>query len=220
MAVLCLDPLQQFFDNDGNPLAGGFVESFTPDGTTPLATYTDTNGLVAHENPIPLDAAGRPEDGPIFYTQGAAYNLVLKTASGVILDTNISFDVPEIAAAENNTFVDVVWFRPGGSTTASEIIYAERFARAVDFLANWSGAYALTTATVMTAPAASYVVTVKKNGSTVGTITFNTDGTVTFATSGGAAVSFAAGDIISFHGQVTPDANLANFGVVLPGSLA
>jgi hypothetical protein len=217
MAVTCLDPLQQFFDDDGNPLNGGFVYSYDATTSDPRAIYTDTDGQVAHENPIELDSAGRPPS-PLFYTQGAGYNLVLKTSAGVTLDTNVSFEIPDAAAAASQ-YADVVWFRPGGSVAADEIIYAERFARAVAFAANWSGSYALTT-TIMTAPASSYVVTVKKNGSTCGTITFATNGTVTFATSAAAAVAFAAGDIISFHGQTATDANLANFGVTLAGTLA
>lgn len=218
MGVRLLDALQQFFDDSGNPLNGGLLYTYVGNTSTPLAVYTDADGVVAHANPIVLESDGRAAS-PIFYTEGASYKLVLKTAGGVTVDTITIFSVPAAAAAASQ-YADVVVFRPGGSTTADELIYAERFARAVSFLANWGGSYALTN-TIMTVPAASYVVTVKKNGSTVGTITYAiTTGAATFATSGGATVAFAAGDIMSFHGQTTPDANIANFGWTLAGSLA
>jgi hypothetical protein len=219
MAVLCLDPLQQFFDNDGNPLALGLVYTYDAVTSDPRATFTDTAGATEHENPIVLDSSGRPPS-PIFYTCGAGYNLVLQNAAEVVQQSNISFEIPELTAPEASQYVDVVVFRAGADTTADEIIYAEMFTHAVAFGANWTGSYAVTT-TVMTAPAASYVVTVKKNGSTCGTITYAiTTGAATFATSAGAAVSFAAGDLISFHGQTVPDASIANFGWTLAGSLA
>lgn len=57
-----------------------------------------------------------------------------------------------------------------------------------------------------TNPAASYVITLRKNGSTVGTVTIATDGTVSFATSGGASFSLTGGsDILDGVGAATTD---------------
>ena len=49
---------QQFFDNDGAPLAGGKVYSYTAGTSTPLATYTDQGGATPNANPVILDANG------------------------------------------------------------------------------------------------------------------------------------------------------------------
>jgi hypothetical protein len=63
-------PKQQFGDANGAPLAGGYlytcaaglacVPSIVGNAPlNPLATYTDTTGAVANQNPIILDSAGR-----------------------------------------------------------------------------------------------------------------------------------------------------------------
>lgn len=49
----------QFIDDDGTPLAGGFLSTYASGTTTPLATYEDQAGLATNTNPIVLDAAGR-----------------------------------------------------------------------------------------------------------------------------------------------------------------
>lgn len=64
-AVLLTPPYLQFFDDDGTPLAGGKVYTYTATGTlsTPKATYTTAAGTVEAPNPVILDASGRPETG-------------------------------------------------------------------------------------------------------------------------------------------------------------
>ena len=65
MAVLLTPPYLQFFDDDGLPLNGGKVYTYTATGTFSVgkATYTTEAGSVEHPNPIILDAAGRPTTG-------------------------------------------------------------------------------------------------------------------------------------------------------------
>lgn len=46
------------FDANGIPLAGGKLWSYRAGTTTPLATYTDSTGLVQNTNPIILDSTG------------------------------------------------------------------------------------------------------------------------------------------------------------------
>ena len=46
----------QFFDNDGNPLNGGKINSYAAGSfSTRLTTYTDSAGSVPNSNPIILD---------------------------------------------------------------------------------------------------------------------------------------------------------------------
>ncbi|TAK81828.1 MAG: hypothetical protein EPO09_21820 [Aquabacterium sp.] len=56
-----LNPHQQFFDDDGDPLAGGFIYTYTAGTSTPVATYFASDLLPGSENtnPIELDSAGR-----------------------------------------------------------------------------------------------------------------------------------------------------------------
>lgn len=50
---------QQFFDNNGNPLANGQVFTYAAGTSTKIASYADSSGTVQNQNPVLLDAAGR-----------------------------------------------------------------------------------------------------------------------------------------------------------------
>lgn len=58
MASIATPPKLQFFDANGNPLAGGKLYSYAAGTTTPLATYTDAGGGTPNSNPVVLDARG------------------------------------------------------------------------------------------------------------------------------------------------------------------
>jgi hypothetical protein len=76
----------QFFDNSGNPLAGGKILTYIAGTTTPLATYTSATGATPHANPIVLDSAGRVPQ-TIWLDTGSAYKFVLTTAANVPIGT-------------------------------------------------------------------------------------------------------------------------------------
>lgn len=76
----------QFFSNDGLPLAGGKLQTYQAGSTTPLATYTDSSGLVANTNPIVLGTSGRPPE-TIWLEEGFFYKFVLSDASDVVIQT-------------------------------------------------------------------------------------------------------------------------------------
>jgi hypothetical protein len=79
---------QQFFDNNGNPLTGGKLYTYSAGTTTPLAAYTTNSGAIAHTNPIILDSAGRvPSGGEIWLTLGFGYKFVLTTSADVVIAT-------------------------------------------------------------------------------------------------------------------------------------
>jgi hypothetical protein len=76
----------QFFDNSGVVLSGGLLYVYSAGTTTPVTTYQDSAGTVAHSNPIVMDSAGRiPSE--VWLTTGAAYKFVLKTSTSVTLWT-------------------------------------------------------------------------------------------------------------------------------------
>lgn len=77
----------QFFDNNGNPLAGGLVYTYSAGTTTPIATYTSSSGSTANTNPIVLDSAGRTP-AQIWLTEGNSYKFVLQTSLGVTIKTD------------------------------------------------------------------------------------------------------------------------------------
>jgi hypothetical protein len=77
MAALLPNPVPQFCDADGNPYAGGTIETYVPGTSTPKATWLDPLQAALNTNPIVLDAAGRC----VMYGDGA-YRLILRDVAG------------------------------------------------------------------------------------------------------------------------------------------
>lgn len=74
----------QFFDDNGVPLAGGLLYTYTAGTTTAATTYTSSTGLSAHANPIVLDAGGRvPEE--VWLTANTSYKFVLQDSNNVLI---------------------------------------------------------------------------------------------------------------------------------------
>lgn len=78
---------QQFFGNDGKPLAGGQVYFYVPGTTTGKTTWQDSTGATPNTNPVILDAYGR---ATIFGS--GQYRQVLKTSAGVTIWDKIVSD--------------------------------------------------------------------------------------------------------------------------------
>lgn len=75
-----IDPLEQFFDDAGNPLIDGLFYFYETGTNTPLDTFSDINLTIENENPLPLTAAGRC---PNAYGYNRLYRVVVKTSAGV-----------------------------------------------------------------------------------------------------------------------------------------
>jgi hypothetical protein len=101
----------QFFDNNGVILSGGKIYTYAAGTTTPLATYTSSNGNTAHTNPIILDSAGRVPGGEI-WNQLQLYKFVLKTSTEVLIAT---YD--NVGSSFNTTTI-IANFTGNGSTVA------------------------------------------------------------------------------------------------------
>jgi hypothetical protein len=102
----------QFFDNNGDPLSGGKIYTYEAGTTTPLATYTSSNGNTAHTNPIILNAAGRVPNGGEIWNQLRLYKFVLETSTGVLIAT---YD--NVGSSFNATAI-IANFTGNGSTVA------------------------------------------------------------------------------------------------------
>lgn len=76
----------QFFDNNGNPLTGGKLYTYAAGTTTPQTTYTSAAGVIAHSNPIILNAGGRVPN-EIWLTDGLQYKFALYDANNVLIGT-------------------------------------------------------------------------------------------------------------------------------------
>jgi hypothetical protein len=99
-----------------------------------------------------------------------------------------------------------------------EVLYSLPIGYNVQFPANFSGSRGDID---MTAATSSVAFDVRKNGTSVGTVTFPSGSTgrnlATFSTVGGAVVNFVAGDELSVVAGVTPDITFQGFSFSLEG---
>lgn len=77
-------PIQHYDDDDGTPLADGFVYTYASGTTTPLSTYEDEAGTTLNTNPVILDARG---EARIWLIPASTYRFVLKRADGTTVWT-------------------------------------------------------------------------------------------------------------------------------------
>lgn len=74
----------QFFDNNGDPLVGGKLYTYSAGTTTPQVTYTSASGVTPNSNPIILNGGGRvPSE--IWLTDGLAYKFVLYSSTDQLI---------------------------------------------------------------------------------------------------------------------------------------
>jgi len=109
----------QFFDNNGLPLIGGLLYSYSAGTTTQAATYTSNSGSIANSNPIVLDASGRVPN-EIWLTAGSTYKFILQTSAGVQIG---SWD--NIAGANDQTALNTFEANLASSTGSSLVGYNE-----------------------------------------------------------------------------------------------
>jgi hypothetical protein len=94
---------QQFFDNNGVPLAGGLIYTYQAGSSTPLATYQDNAGTIANANPIVLDSSGRVPN-EIWLLNGYSYKFIITSASATSLITlDNLYGILQTAPAVTNT---------------------------------------------------------------------------------------------------------------------
>jgi hypothetical protein len=119
---------------------------------------------------------------------------------------------PGVDGQEGPSVYDVLVFFAGPPLDA-QLLARVLIPRAVTVPATCAGAHA-NAGTSATAPA---VVTLKKNGVAVGTVTFNADGSAVFSCAD--PIAFSPGDMLTFHAPDTADATLADISLTLVGSI-
>lgn len=91
MAAVVLSPFLgvggQLFNDNGDPLAGGTIETYLAGTTTNAATYTTSAGNIAHTNPIQLDGAGRIPSGEIWLLFNTSYKFIVRDSFGALIGT-------------------------------------------------------------------------------------------------------------------------------------
>lgn len=76
---------QQFLDDNGDPVAGGYLYTYHAGTDTPKDTYTSYEGTSKHENPIELDGGGFVPDG--LWLERGGYKFILQDSNHNVLKT-------------------------------------------------------------------------------------------------------------------------------------
>lgn len=105
----------------------------------------------------------------------------------------------------------ISWFFTS-APTSSEVLAIYVAAEAITLADDFAGSVG----TCGTNPTATFTLTVRKNGSSVGTIAISTSGVFTFTTTGG-AVTLAAGDVLRIVAPSGVDGTVANVAATLRG---
>ena len=134
MARLMSEPSMQFFDDSGNPLAGGKIYTYETGTSTNKATYTDADAGTANANPVILDAAGR---GDIWLLTDAAYRIVVKDSSDTTISTTDNV-VPVLAGDDIDTTLSGA-LTLGGNLDVSTYSIVSSSDRDINITPNGSG---------------------------------------------------------------------------------
>lgn len=188
-------------------------------------TVVFTTGWVAINGSVVIQKTGSTTVDLTGLTDGT-YHLNIDTAGNITADGAPTFELYSVVKTGSSlgtlTAVaavaytgpqpyDIVTFTPG-TLTASQLMNRHVFARAVTLPISLTGSYASSTVTAT----ATTTITLKKNGSSIGSIAFAggaSTGTFTFS----AAVSFVAGDVLTVEAPGSADATLGNVSISLAG---
>ena len=182
---------------------GGYYAGQISNGTVSLTAST-TNYLVANAT------TGAVSVNTTGFTAGMIplYSVVTGTSTVTSYTDARSFAASALSVGTTQPY-DLLMFFPG-VPTASQVMGRIIVPRAITLPASLTGSYG---SSIVAATAAT-VLTLAKNGSSIGSVNFAisaSTATFTFASS----VSFAAGDLLTLTNQTPADATLANISVTL-----
>lgn len=117
-------PKLQFFDANGNPLAGGKLYTYASGTSTPLVTYADSTGTSANTNPIILDSRGEAN----VWLGSALYTMSLYSATNVLIWTVDGINGPDqatLAALAASGGSALIGYSPGGTGSVTTTVQAK-----------------------------------------------------------------------------------------------
>lgn len=191
-----------------NPLAFGTITFYQSGTEIPTTIYSDAAGTIPKLNPVTLDTDGKHSD--IWLSSSMLVRAIVRDAEGAVVPGG---DIDPVVALTTEAPIEppfAIYDVPiyiQGVMADAEVFPIFNIVRALRLPALLAG----TKATIGVNPAAILTLTLKKNGSSIGTIAFSTIGTptITFA----ADVNFAIGDQFSVAGQATHDTTGAQIAI-------
>jgi hypothetical protein len=115
MPIVNISPYirNQYFDDNGEPLAGGLLYTKAAGTDDDKTTYSDAGGTVPNANPIVLDASGRLQ----LYLAEGAYKFILKDSDENTIWTEDNVAISSITEAND--------FSVAGKITCPHPVYGE-----------------------------------------------------------------------------------------------
>ena len=196
-------PLGQENDNTAVAVAAAVAAAASVGDVLAIVADADAAATAADASANAAAAAAIAASGSASAASGSA-----SAASASAIAADASADA---AAAIGIVHTLGLFF--AATPTSSEVLALYTFVETVVYPDDFAGA----AADIETNPTSSLILTVFKNGSSVGTITISTGGTFTFVTTG-TTVTFSVGDQIKIVGPATVDATAANCSITLKGT--
>jgi hypothetical protein len=199
-AVLTADQCRRYAYYEISGATGNFDVTFMgqPDGVNDANRLFVVKNTTAYTATIESDAAGTTVTVAAGYAalihQDADDMARLVHSPGTVVPYDVGFSVT------------------GLPTDGAEVLHFVA-ARAVDFPDNFSGSVGHCSVN----PTATASFDVKKNGSSIGSISIDTSGNFTFNTTGG-ATALAVGDRLTVFAPSPQDATLSDVGVMFAGT--
>lgn len=198
---------RQFIDINGNPLVGGTVTFYEPGTLVLKDTWQDSGQTILNTNPIILDSRGQA----IIYGNGI-YRQRVKDSLGNLIWDELT-DSPYSAANPPpgvTSFYDLFIFKnvkPGNG----EIYPVCNEVRGLSLPIGLTGS--IITIDPGSLPTSSITLTLRKNGSSIGTIGISTLGVVTITFT--SLITFAASDQFSLVWPSPQDSTANNIAITL-----
>jgi len=117
-------PKLQFFDANGNPLAGGKLYTYASGTSTPLVTYADSTGTAANTNPIILNSRGEAN----VWLSTPLYTMSLYSATNVLIWTVDGINGPDqatLATLAGSGGSALIGYSPGGTGSVTTTVQAK-----------------------------------------------------------------------------------------------
>ena len=186
---------------DGGGKLGDGDVTLTADVQEILDQLTTQHGAILFRGATGWEALAPGTAGEVLYTNG--------------IGANPYWDAPAGGSTRQVAFQIV-----SNAPTTSELLFAWSPAsgETVTFRDEFSGS-TYKKASTGTNPSSTYTMTVKKNGSNVGTIVISTSGVVTFTTTGTTIPVIGGTDVIEVFAPATPDAGAVGYTFTLLGDL-
>lgn len=213
MALFTPNIVTQFFDNNGDPLSGGYIYTYATGTSNLLSTWISPAGDIPNTNPIILDDAGKAD---IYLSADTEYKFVVYDRNGVLLErVEPVFGIGSTGSAASLPFISATDYGAIGNGSADDTAAIQAALNTGRSVFVKKGTYKITDTLKLTAD--GQVLFGEGKSSTVIENSTTSAGLLTYGIIGAAYVRRAAVRDIEFVGNATSTFGVAVLGIVDDG---